>query len=174
MAKEVYDPPLPWTGEIAAPLILFRSKVRPEWIDSFDHVNIAHYLTICDHANWAFWNWINHPEGTIEARASHEYVIVENHVHYIDELALGTPIHVETQFLGFDDKRYVLFHRVFKTEGNVLAATNEVKSLGFNLRERRPERWRPFVGERLNLIHRAHAGLEMPEQAGQGIALKRR
>ena len=91
MAKEVYDPPLPWTGEIAAPLVLFRGKVRPEWIDSFEHVNIAHYLTICDHANWAFWNWINHPEGTMEARAGHEYVIVENHVHYIDELALGQP-----------------------------------------------------------------------------------
>lgn len=174
MMAERYDAPLPWTGEIDAPLTLFKAEVRPEWIDDFEHVNIAHYLTICDHANWAFWNWVNGPEGTIEARRGHEYIIVENHVHYLDELALGTPLHVTTQLLGFDAKRYVLFHHVWKTGTDALAATNEVKVLGFNLFERRSETWRPVVVERLELIGEAHAGLDQPPQAGLGIALKRR
>lgn len=171
---EDYDAPLPWTGRIDAPLVPFRCHVRPEWIDAFGHVNVAHYLTICDHANWAFWNWINHPEGAMDARGGHEYVIVENHVRYIDELALGIPIHVETQLLGFDDKRYVLFHRVFKSEGDALAATNEVKCLGFDLSGRRPESWRSFVAERLELVRDAHHALGMPDAAGKGIALKRK
>ena len=171
---ERYDAPLPWTGEVAAPLTLFRTAVRLEWIDEFEHVNIAHYLTVCDHANWAFWNWLNGPEGTTRARKGHEYVIVENHVRYLDELALGTPIHVTTQLLNFDAKRYVLLHHVYKSETGALAATNEVKCLAFDLAERRAEAWRPFVAERLALIHRSHAELGKPLWAGEGIALKGR
>ena len=142
---ERYDPPLPWTGEIAAPLTLFRSAVRPEWLDEFDHVNIAHYLTICDHANWAFWNWVNAPENATEMRGGQEYAIVENHVHYIDELALETRIHVTTQLLAHDPKRLVLFHRVWKSDTDALAATNEAKFLGFHLEERRSMMWRETV-----------------------------
>ncbi|RWN50276.1 thioesterase family protein [Mesorhizobium sp.] len=171
---EVYDAPLPWTGKIEAPLTLFRADVREEWIDVFQHVNVAHYLTIGDHANWAFWNWLNGPDSTMEARDGHEYVIVENHVHYINELALGTPIHVTTQLIGVDNKRFVLFHHIWKSETNELAATNEVKCLGFDLTERRPENWRPLVAERLEQIHQAQSGHEIPAVAGQGIAVKKR
>jgi len=165
---------LDWSGEIAAPLCLYETRVKPEWIDEFKHVNIAHYLTICDQSNWNFWNWINHPEGTMEARAGREYVIVENHVHYIDELSLDEPIYVTTQLLGADDKRYVLFHRVHKAADDSLSATNEVKCLGFNLEARRIENWRAPVRARLGAILAAHESLGWPEQAGQGIALKRR
>jgi YbgC/YbaW family acyl-CoA thioester hydrolase len=171
---ERYDPPLPWTGDTPAPLRLFETRVRPEWIDDYQHVNIAHYLTICDHANWAFWNWINAPEGAIETRDGHEYVIVENHVRYLDELPLDLPIHVETQLLAHDAKRAILFHRVIKSETGALSATNEVKLLAFDLEARRPETWRPIVAERLAQILDAHAPLGVPATAGQGIALSRR
>lgn len=85
--------------------MLFRTKIRPDWIDEFEHVNFVHYLTISDHANWALWNWINSPQGTIEARNGQEFVIVENQVRYIKELALGTPVHVISQLIDYDDKR---------------------------------------------------------------------
>lgn len=171
---EVYDAPIAWTGSVETPLVLFRTNVREDWIDVFEHVNTAHYLTIGDHANWAFWNWINGPQGTMESREGHEYVIVQNSVNYLDEIALGTPIHVSTQLLDVDDKRYVLFHQIWKSEGNVLAATNEVKCLGFDLNARRPERWRPVVAERLAQIKQVQAHLDVPAQAGVGINLKRK
>lgn len=164
----------PWTEAIAAPLRLYDTRVKPEWIDEFNHVNIAHYLTICDQANWRFWNWVNAPQGTMEARRGHEYIIVENHVHYIDELPLDEPIYVTTQLLSLDDKRYILFHSVYKTSGDTLSATNEVKCLGFDLGARRPEPWRSQVKSRLDAILSAHQGLGQPEGAGLGIALKRR
>ncbi|CDX32135.1 conserved hypothetical protein [Mesorhizobium sp. ORS 3359] len=171
---EVFDAPLPWDGKIDSPLTLFRATVREEWIDAFEHVNVAHYLTLGDHANWAFWNWMNGPHGTMESRQGHEYVIVENHVHYINELVLGTPIHVTTQLIGADNKRYILFHRIWKSETDELAATNEVKCLGFNLYARRSEGWLPSVAERLEQILQAQAGEGVPAIAGQGIALKKR
>ncbi len=162
-----------WTGEITAPLNLVENVVKPDWVDEYRHLNMAHYLTICDQANWAFWNWINAPEQTIEAREGHEYIIVENHVTYTGELAEGAVFRIETQLTDLDSKRFILFHRVLDADGN-LAATNEVKCLGFNLETRRPEGWRPFVGERLEMIHGAHLGLGRPAQSGQGIALKKR
>ena len=161
-----------WTGRIEAPLRLVENVVKPDWVDEYHHLNMAHYLTICDQANWAFWNWVNHPEQTIEARAGHEYIIVENHVTYTGELAEGAAFAIETQLTDLDDKRFILFHRVLDADGG-LAATNEVKCLGFNLDSRRPEAWRSSVGQRLGLVRDAHASLGRPAQSGQGIVLKK-
>lgn len=162
-----------WTGEIAAPLTLVRNVVKPEWVDEYHHLNMAHYLTICDQANWAFWNWINFPIQSIEARRGHEYAIVENHVTYTGELAEGAAFSIETQVLDVDAKRFVLFHRVLNADGE-LSATNEVKMLGFNLDSRRAESWLRNVAERLARVLEAHRVLGRPAQAGQGIALKQR
>ncbi len=172
--SETHDAPLPWTGQIDTPLTLFRTQVRREWLDEFDHVNTAHYITIGDHANWAFWNWINAPKGQPDQRDGHEYAVVASQVSYLDELAFETNIHVETQLLSFDAKRFILFHRIFKSDSSRLAATNEVKFLGFNLVERRAEAFQPLVAERLAVVAQAHASLEPPAQAGRGIALSSR
>jgi len=167
------EPPLhPWTGEVAAPLRLVDGTVRREWIDEYGHLNVAHYLTICDEANWAFWNWINAP-ATIDARDGHEYVIVETHVVYRAELVEGAAFAIETQLTDLDAKRYILFHRVLDA-GAELVATNEVKCLGFDLGSRRPEAWRRPVAERLRHVHDAHARLGRPEQSGAGIDLSKR
>lgn len=151
-----------WTGEIAAPLRLVQNRVKAEWIDEYGHLNMAHYLTICDQANWAFWNWINAPAYAIEARDGHEYVIVEAHVTYCVELAEDDQFTIETQLTELDDKRYLLLHRVLAADGE-LAALNEVKCLGFNLRSRRAERWCDTAAQRLGLVRDAHAGLDRPQ-----------
>ena len=162
-----------WDDTIAAPLRLVTNTVKPEWVDEYRHLNMAHYLTICDQSNWAFWNWINAPAQDMDARDGHEYIIVENHVTYTGELAEGAAFSIDTQLTQADDKRYILFHRVADGAGN-LAATNETKCLGFNLHSRRPEPWQPPVAERLARILAAHDALGMPAQSGQGIALKKR
>lgn len=161
-----------WIGEVAAPLRLVQGVVKPEWIDEYGHLNMAHYLTICDEANWAFWNWVNAPRQTLDSREGHEYIIVENHVIYRAELLEGAPFAIETQLTDVDDKRYVLFHQVLDGEG-ALVATNEVKCLGFDLRSRRPESFGDEVAQRLATVHAAHHVLGRPEQSGAGIGLRR-
>lgn len=155
------------------PLKLYETRVKAEWIDDYDHMNVAHYITVCDQANWEFWRLVNDGRG-MEERDGHEYVIVENHVVYINELPLGTPIHVTTQLLSYDDKRHILFHHLWRTEDGVLSATNEVKGLGFNLKERRIERFQRSVLANLERLHAEHRALGTPDQAGQGIVLKKR
>ena len=161
-----------WTGDVAAPVVLVENVVRPEWVGEYGHMNMAHYLTACDQANWAFFNWINAPV-LMAAREGHEYVIVENHVTYSGELAEGDRFSIATRLLSWDAKRYILFHELRDATGAV-AATNEAKMLGFNLESRRPEPWSPQVAERLAVIARAHEGLPRPAVAGQGIVLGRR
>ncbi|MCP5092984.1 MAG: hypothetical protein GY949_18885, partial [Gammaproteobacteria bacterium] len=68
----------------------------------------------------------------------------------------------------------ILFHRVWDARDDSLAATNEVKSLGFNLKRRGIESWTAPVRARLDQILIVHEAMGVPEQAGQGIALKRR
>lgn len=161
-----------WTGAVDAPLRLVEGVVPADWVDEYGHMNMAMYLAACDQANWAFFNWINDPL-RMPDRGGHEYVIVENHVTYGAELAEGDAFAIETQLLEWDAKRYILFHRVLTADGAV-AATNEVKMLGFNLETRRPEAWVPEVAARLERIGQAHGALERPAQAGQGIVLGRR
>ena len=155
------------------PLELTRTKVQPEWIDEFGHVNVAHYITICDMANWAFWNLLNAPK-EMEDRDGHEYAILENHVCYLDELALGEEIRVTTQLLSHDDKRFIVFHKVWKVSNGALSATNEVKFLGFNLNSRGVQPWSDAVLAKLSEIQTAHDQLATPEEAGQGIMLKKK
>jgi acyl-CoA thioester hydrolase len=161
-----------WTGAVVAPLRLVHGTVRQEWIDEYGHLNMAHYLTICDQANWAFWNWINAPRQTMASREGHEYVIVENHIIYGAELVEAADFAIRTQLTDVDEKRYILFHRVLDARGE-LAATNEVKCLGFDLRLRRPEAWRTVLAQRLARVEEAHAVLGRPEQSGAGIVLHR-
>ena len=162
-----------WTGEIGAPLKLIDNTVKSHWVDEYGHLNMSHYLTICDQANWAFWNWVNAPIQAIEDRQGHEYIIVENHVIYLGELAEGARFTIETQLTDLDEKRYILLHRVYDATGT-LSATNEVKCLGFNLESRRPETWQSLVGDRLRQVLETHEPLGRPEQSGQSIVLKKR
>ncbi len=155
------------------PLRLYETRVKPEWIDEYNHMNVAHYITVCDQATWAFWHHVN-DDRQMDERDGHEYVILENHVNYIGEVALDEPVYVTTQLIACDDKRFILFHKLWKSEDDSLSATNEVKGLGFNLSERRIEAFIPEVQERLQTLLAEHEALGMPPQAGQGIVLKRR
>ena len=154
-------------------LRLYETRIRPEWIDEYRHMNVAHYITVCDAATWAFWTRVNGGR-EMTRREGHEYVVLENHVHYLSEVTLDEPVEVTTQLLAHDDKRFILFHRLHKTEDGALSATNEVKVLGFNLNERRIESFQPDVRERLAATLAEHAELGVPEQAGRGIELKRK
>lgn len=154
------------------PSCIFETSIKSEWIDEYGHMNVAHYITVCDQATWAFWQIVSGGRG-MDERDGHEYVILESHVHYLDEVVEGDPVHVTTQLISHDDKRFVLFHKMWRTSDGALSATNEVKGLGFNLAERRIERFLPDVEDRLRAMLAEHEAFGVPEQAGQGIALKK-
>ncbi|HVJ31495.1 MAG TPA: thioesterase family protein [Terriglobia bacterium] len=154
-------------------LSLYDTVIKREWIDGYDHMNVAFYVLVCDEATGAFWHYAN--EGRrLEQREGAELVVLESHVNYVKELRLGDPVRVTTQLLEVDDKRLRLFHTMIHGTAGFVAATNEIKAIGFHLGQRRIMSFRPETLQRLRAICQEHRKLPQPASAGQGISLKRR
>ncbi len=158
---------------MAEPLTLVETTVKPEWIDEFDHMNVANYVLVCDLATYAFWRHVNGGL-ELEARGGLEYAVLESHVHYLGELRLGDPLRITTQLLESDDKRFRIFHQLYHAQENFLSATNEIKSIGFDLKQRRVTRFSGDVLKRLSVLQEEHGRLPLPAQAGHGISLAKR
>lgn len=156
-----------------APLALYETVVQREWIDYYDHMNVAYYVLVCDEATGAFWNYL-HDGQAIDQRDGAEMVVLESHVNYLKEVRLGDPVRVTTQLLEVDDKRLRLFHTMTHATAGFVAATNEIKAIGFDLGQRRIMSFRPATRVRLQEIWQAHQELPQPVGAGQGITLKKR
>lgn len=150
-----------------------RTKVKPEWVDDYGHMNMAYYLLVCDEATYAFWQAMN--DGLpLEERGGAEYAVVETHVNYLREVRLGDPLNITTQLLDADEKRLRLFHTIYHQTGGFAAATNEVMSLGFDLTNRRLMKFRDSVQARLQNLLGEHAKLPVPVSAGRGITMAKR
>ena len=100
-----------------------------------------------------------------------EYAVVETHVNYIREVRLGDELIVATQLLGFDQKRFHLFHTLKHAKENFVSATNEVMSLGFNLNARGIQPFSESVQIKLAAIFEGHKSLPRPVNAGRSISL---
>ena len=60
-------------------LHLHRDQVRAEWVDEYDHMNLAYYVLVCDQATYEFWEMINNHQG-IEHRQGAEYALSLIHI----------------------------------------------------------------------------------------------
>ena len=150
------------------PLALHETVVEPGWLDEYGHMNMAFYMTVCDAATYAFWELMN-DNVPLSARAGMEYAVVEAHVNYMRELQQGASLRVTTQLLGADGKRFRLFHRLYNSGDNYIAATNEIMSLGFDLNSRRIAPFRESVRRNIERQRVLHAALPAPDGAGRGI-----
>ncbi len=152
------------------PLLLHEDKVRAEWVDEYDHMNLAYYVAVCDWGTYKFWELANDGR-TLDERDGMEYAIVETHVNYLREVRLGDELIVESQLLGFDKKRFHLFHTLRHAQQNFVSATNEVMGLGFNLNARGIQPFSESVQARLAEIFEGQKSLPKPANAGRSIAI---
>lgn len=158
---------------IETPLDLYRDRVRPEWIDSNDHLNMGYYVVVFDFATDAFLTWVGLGA---EHRLSHPITTfsLESHVNYLREVRVGAPLRFTTRLVDFDEKRIHYFHEMWHAEENFRAATNELMSLHVSLESRRAAPMAPHVLERLARIREAHARLPAEPLVGRSIGLKAR
>ena len=122
------------------PLRLHRAVVRPEWVDYNNHLNVAYYVLIFDHATDAALDHLDIGTDYREA-TSRSVFVAEAHVTYEKEVTEGEAVGVATRLLGFDGKRIVLFHEMTRERDGVLVATNEVLCLHVDLSTRRTAPW---------------------------------
>jgi len=120
--------------------------VRPEWVDSYGHMNMAFYLAVFDMATDALWPRLG--LGAPFKAAGLGTFAAETWVNYVREAREGMPLACESEVLAYDGKRLLGLHRMRHAEEGWLAAENEVLYLCVDLAVRRVTGWPPAVLER--------------------------
>jgi acyl-CoA thioester hydrolase len=153
--------------------ILHRETVQPDWIDYNGHMNLAYYVLVFDHATDALQDVVG-LDAAYRAATGGSVFVVEAHVTYDNEVALGEEMRVRPRVLDVDEKRLHLFHEMSAGDDDRLAATNELMILHVDLKSRRAAPFPASVRAHLERLKTAHSALPPPLQAGRRIAIKKK
>jgi carnitine 3-dehydrogenase len=156
-------------GVAAGPLRLLAREIPPDWIDYNGHVHESRYLQLFADATDALLPLIGVDAAYLESGGS--YYTVETHLSHLGQLVAGDRVHVETQLLGWDEKRLHLFHSLSRDGEDNPVATAEQMLVHVDSAAGRASPVRDGVRSRVSALAGAHAGLPRPERAGRRIAL---
>ena len=151
-------------------IVEYEDIVRPEWIDSNGHLNLAYYVVVFDRATDQFYATLGIGDAYREA-TQYSCFTVESHTLYERELRLGERMRVHSWLLGADTKRVHYFHELFHAESGERSAAQELLALHIDMRVRRVF---PFPEEkRVALQHMVmrYAPEEPPRGCGRRITM---
>lgn len=155
---------------MSQPVIEIEAVVRPEWIDSNGHLNLAYYVVVFDLATDALYAALNIGDAYREATGNSCFT-AETHTVYEREVRLGEKLMVRGWLLGCDAKRLHYFHEMFHVESGERSAAQELMALHIDMRVRRVS---AFPAERYGALRQAvqdYAPAALPRGAGRRIAL---
>ncbi|MBS0373049.1 MAG: carnitine 3-dehydrogenase [Proteobacteria bacterium] len=153
------------------PLRLVDTVVRPDWVDYNGHLTDSRYFQIYGDAVDVLLRRLGIDEAY--RAAGHSPFTAETHVRYLAEVGPSESVHVTTQVLDVDAKRFRLFHRLYRTRDGVLASTCEQLWLHVDTRAGKVAPMPEAVLAPLSTIAARHAKLGRPDEAGRGIALSK-
>ena len=152
-----------------APFAEFEGAVRPDWIDSNDHMNLAYYVVLFDQATDAIYEPMG--LGRDYRGTGHGTFAVETHTIYAAELVLGDRVRVSSQILALDNKRLHLAHEMHRLSDGAMASAQELLLLHVDLRVRKVVPWLAQVAPLLREAAGAHADLPVPAWVGRRVEL---
>jgi acyl-CoA thioester hydrolase len=158
---------------MSRPVIEYEDVVRPEWIDSNGHMNLAYYVVVFDFATDALYRALGIGDA-YRAASGNSCFTAETHTLYEREVHLGDRLLVRTWLLGADTKRLHYFHEMFHAESGERSAVQELMALHIDMGVRRVA---PFPPERNAALQQAvqdYAPSVLPNGAGRRIALPNR
>lgn len=156
--------------KIPAPLTLYRATVQPDWLDYNNHMTEGYYGYAFGYASDAFIDYAR-LDAAYRARTNCTIYTVETHICFLRELPANAPLHFTTQLLGYDEKRFHVFHQMYHTGENYLAATFESMMLHVNQELGRVVPFPQDIQDWLAEIADAHKKLSRPDQAGRSIQM---
>ena len=152
------------------PVIEYEDVVRPEWIDSNGHMNLAFYVVVFDLATDKLYGKLAIGDAYREATGNSCFT-AETHTVYEREVRLGDRLRVHTWLLGADTKRLHYFHELFHVESGERSAAQEMMALHIDMSVRRvapfPEAQRRDLA---NAVAR-YKPAALPKGAGRRIAM---
>lgn len=132
----------------------YEDRVRPEWIDNNDHMNLAYYVLVFEGALEAMGERLGLPEALR---------VTQMHTAYEREVMLDDRLRVETHILAADPSRLHLFQEMFHAEEGYRSATLELVA----------EHPAPFAPE-ISVCIAALVSPTPPQGAGRRITMERR
>lgn len=147
--------------------------VRPEWIDSNGHMNLAYYVVVFDLATDCLYDALDIGNAYRE-RTDYSCFTAETHTLYERELHLGERLMVRSWLLGVDAKRVHYFHEMFHIDSGQRCCAQELLALHIDMRIRRVAPFEPEKLATLEALVREYAPQELPKGAGRRIALPAR
>jgi len=155
---------------MSAPIIEHEDVVRPEWIDSNGHMNLAYYVVVFDIATDKFYADLDIGDAYRE-RTGNSCFTAETHTVYEREVRLGDRLRVQTWLLGSDAKRLHYFHELFHIESGERSAIQELMALHIDMRIRRVAPFPELQREALRRAVAKYAPAQLPKGAGRRITM---
>jgi acyl-CoA thioester hydrolase len=144
--------------------------VRPEWIDSNGHLNLAYYVVVFDLATDKLYATLGIGDAYREVTGNSCFT-AETHTLYERELLLGERLRVHSWILGADAKRVHYFHELFHADSGERSAAQELLALHIDMRVRRVS---PFPDEQRRALEQMvveYAPEELPKGCGRRITM---
>ena len=148
------------------PLQLHRASVSGEWLDYNGHMTEFRYLQVLGDATDAFMIHVG-LDADYRAGGFSAYT-VESHIRHLAEASGGDRLKVETRLLGYDAKKFRLFHSILREDGTIVA-TGEHMLLHVDTKEGRAVAMSGDLEAAFARIAALDLALPAPEAAGAGI-----
>ncbi len=152
------------------PIVEYEDVVRPEWIDSNGHMNLAYYVVAFDLATDKLYSTLGIGDAYREATGNSCFT-AETHTIYEREMRLGERLLVHTWLLAVDAKRLHYFHELFHADSGERSAAQELLALHIDMHVRRVA---PFPDEQRSALEQAvarYAPTQPPKGSGRRITM---
>ncbi len=153
--------PMPTVAQVSELPSLMEKVIPPEWQDLNGHVNVRHYLELCDAASWP-----RLAEFGLDAQAFLErregLFDLEHHLWYLAELHVGDTVTVHWRFVNRTAKRFHGVMFIVNRTRDQLASVFEYVSTGADLDARRTAPLPPAFAAQLDRLIAEHGQLRWP------------
>ena len=119
------------------PINLSSQKIKREWLDYNDHLNVAYYLLIFNQfGDDILVDMFDMGENSAKTNKK-STMIVETHINYNQELQLGDEVNINLVYFDHDKKRLQYKMEMIHKEKKFLASTIEILALYVDLNNRK-------------------------------------
>lgn len=147
----------------------YDAVIRPDWIDSNGHMNLAYYIVIFDQGLDAAFDALDIGID-YRGRTGTSTFSAETHTRYLREVTEGDTVRVTSRLLAVDAKRLHWFQEMHHLDSGRIAATLEQMNLHIDMRTRRVAPWPAAKLGELQAIARADTR-PVPADVGRRIAM---
>jgi len=149
-------------------------RVQTDWIDYNGHMNLAYYVLAFDQDVDLFLDRELGVGPSLASAHNQGPFVLQNHVHYLDELLLTDRFYCRFLLLGADSKRLHLAGVMHRESDDAPVCVMEQVLINVDHETRRSKPYPDDIQIRIAALVQSHESLERPPQIGRPIGLTRR